>query len=228
MLKATANWLAQVDYDIATAEQMLHAGRYIYVIFMSHMALEKAWKALVTEETQQLPPRTHNLIDLAQRARVVLSQEQQDFLGKINNTSVVVRYPDDLSAMVSQYPEAIARDYLDEDEGVDSVGTPRPETTDIIARYCAQLSAMGIHVDRAILFGSHARGEPQDGSDIDVLIVSSDFETLNTRERMEQLGTAAARLWQPIEAIACTPAELVHVEPTTLLEEILQTGVQVS
>jgi hypothetical protein len=44
MLKATANWLAQVDYDI---------------------------------------------------------------------TSVVVRYPDDLSAMVSQYPEAIARDYLE-------------------------------------------------------------------------------------------------------------------
>jgi hypothetical protein len=37
MLKATANWLAQVDYDLATAEQMLHAGRYIYVIFMSHM-----------------------------------------------------------------------------------------------------------------------------------------------------------------------------------------------
>jgi HEPN domain-containing protein len=92
---------------------MLHAGRYIYVIFMSHMALEKALKALVTEETQQLPPRTHNLIDLAQRAQVALSQEQQDFLGKINNTSVVVRYPDDLSAMVSQYPEAIARDYLE-------------------------------------------------------------------------------------------------------------------
>ena len=111
MLKATANWLAQVDYDVATAEQMLHAGRYIYVIFMSHMALEKALKALLTEETQKLPPRTHNLIDLAQRAHVVLSQEQRDFLGKIN--SVVVRSPDDLSAMVSQYPEAIAHDYLE-------------------------------------------------------------------------------------------------------------------
>jgi HEPN domain-containing protein len=113
MLKATANWLAQVDYDLATAEQMLHAGRFIYVIFMSHMALEKALKALVTEETQKLPPRTHNPIDLAQRAHVVLSQGQQDFLGKLNNTSVIVRYPDDLSALVSQYPEAIARDYLE-------------------------------------------------------------------------------------------------------------------
>ena len=108
------------------------------------------------------------------------------------------------------------------------MGTPRPEITDIIARYCAQLSAMGIRVDRTILFGSHARGEAKDGSDIDVLIVSSDFASLNTRERMERLGTAAARLWQPIEAVACTPAELVYVEPATLLEEILQTGLQVS
>lgn len=74
MLKATANWLAQVDYDRATAERMLHAGRYIYLVFVSHMALEKVLKALVTEETRKLPPRTHNLIDLAQRARLILSR----------------------------------------------------------------------------------------------------------------------------------------------------------
>lgn len=105
--------------------------------------------------------------------------------------------------------------------------TPRPEITDLIARYCTQLETMGIHVDQAILFGSHARGEAKEGSDIDILIVSADFEYLNTRERLEQLGTAAARLWQPIEAMACTPDELAHVEPATFLEEIVQTGVQV-
>ena len=108
------------------------------------------------------------------------------------------------------------------------MATPRPEITDLIARYCIQLRAMGIRVERAILFGSHARGEAKDSSDINLLIVSADFTTLNTRQRLEQLGTADARLWQPIAAIACTPAELVHVEPATLPEEILQTGVQVS
>ena len=82
---------------------------------------------------------------------------------------------------------------------------------------------------RQVIGGSSARSVlVRTPPHIDVLIVSSDFEALNTRERMEQLGTAAARLWQPIEAIACTPAELVHVEPATLLEEILQTGVQVA
>jgi hypothetical protein len=46
MLKATANWLAQVDYDIATAEQMLHAGRYIYVIFMSHTGIREGLESV--------------------------------------------------------------------------------------------------------------------------------------------------------------------------------------
>lgn len=114
MLKATENWLAQVDYDLATAEHMLHAGRYIYVIFMSHLALEKTLKALVTEETRSLPPRTHNLIDLAQRSRPDLSQTQRDFIGKMNNASIATRYPDDLSQMVVQYPETVAREYLEQ------------------------------------------------------------------------------------------------------------------
>ena len=69
----------------------------------------------------------------------------------------------------------------------------------IIARYCEQLGKMGIRVERAILFGAHARGQARDGSDIDVLIVSSDFEALNARERLERLGVAAARLRQPIK-----------------------------
>src|SRR5712691_7780978 len=33
MLQATEKWLVQVDYDLATAEYMLHAGRYIDVVF---------------------------------------------------------------------------------------------------------------------------------------------------------------------------------------------------
>jgi HEPN domain-containing protein len=92
---------------------MLHAGRYIYVIFTSHLALEKILKALVTEESRQLPLRTHNLIDLAQRGRLSLAQEQREFIGKLNNASVVTRYPDDLAQITSRYPEAIAREYLE-------------------------------------------------------------------------------------------------------------------
>src|SRR5215470_16406228 len=108
------------------------------------------------------------------------------------------------------------------------MATPGCEITDVIGHYCAQLDEMGIRVERALLFGSYARGTEREGSDIDVLIVSSDFSALNARERLEHLGTAAARLWQPIEALACTPDELAHAEPATFLEEIVRTGVDVA
>ena len=81
------------------------------------------------------------------------------------------------------------------------MAAPRSEIADLIARYCTQLGEMSIRVERALLFGSYARGAEREGSDIDVLIVSSDFSVLNARERLEYLGTAAARLWQPIEAL---------------------------
>jgi HEPN domain-containing protein len=112
MLKATENWLAQVDYDLIAAENMLQTGSYIYVIFMCHLTLEKTLKALVTEETKTMPLRTHNLINLTQRAKIILSQEHQDFIGKINDASVVTRYPDGLSKLMSEYDKPIAQEYL--------------------------------------------------------------------------------------------------------------------
>ena len=63
---------------------------------MSHLALEKILKALVTEESSRLPPRTHNLIDLAQRSGLSLAQEQRDFIGKLNNANVVMCYQDEI------------------------------------------------------------------------------------------------------------------------------------
>jgi HEPN domain-containing protein len=59
---------------------------------MSHLALERMLKALLTEETQRLPPRTHNLIDLAQQGKLSLSQTQRDFIGKINNANIERRF----------------------------------------------------------------------------------------------------------------------------------------
>ena len=118
MLKATENWLSQVDYDLATAEHMLHTGRYIYVVFMSHLALEKMFKALVTEETRMLPPRTHNLVDLAQQGKLNLSQAQRDFIGKINNASIATRYPADLVQLMAQYSAPVVRDYLEQTQEI--------------------------------------------------------------------------------------------------------------
>ena len=37
----TRKWIALAEYDLVTAGHMFETGRYVYVIFMCHLALEK-------------------------------------------------------------------------------------------------------------------------------------------------------------------------------------------
>jgi HEPN domain-containing protein len=112
MLHAAREWLEQADYDLETAEHMFRTGRYLYVIFFCHLALEKALKAAVVEVTQEVPPRTHSLIRLAQGAKISLPEQYADFLGVLNDASVLTRYPANLQAALSRYTQTVAQTYL--------------------------------------------------------------------------------------------------------------------
>ena len=106
--------------------------------------------------------------------------------------------------------------------------SPGPKIAEVVARYRQQLHLMGVEVTEVILFGSHAWGTANEASDIDLLIVSPTFKPMSTRERLELLGVAAARIWEPIEALACTPEELTGAETATLLAEIARSGMRVA
>ena len=111
-------WFAQSKYDQETALAMFKAGRYIYVVFICHLALEKALKGLHIAINDQQPPKTHNLIQLVKLARPVLSEEQRAFLGFINNLSIVTRYPDDLLEATKEFNRDVAKECLKKTEGV--------------------------------------------------------------------------------------------------------------
>ena len=97
---------------------MLKTGRYVYVVFMCHIAIEKLLKAIVAEITNKTPPKTHNLLYLVKLANLFIPQELFDFIAKINNSSVVTRYPEDFKMLITSYPEEIAREYLENTEKV--------------------------------------------------------------------------------------------------------------
>jgi HEPN domain-containing protein len=112
MRKDTENFLGSAGYDLQTAEHMFETGRYIYVIFMCHMTIEKMLKAISAEVTEKTPPRTHNLIYLTKLTGVHFAEDHFEFIAKLNNTSVVTRYPEDFQKLVEAYPEDIAKAYL--------------------------------------------------------------------------------------------------------------------
>jgi len=57
-------WVDIAEYDMVTAEAMLKAGRYLYVVFMCQQSIEKMLKGLYILKKQKEPPRLHNLVRL--------------------------------------------------------------------------------------------------------------------------------------------------------------------
>jgi len=112
MRKDTKNFIKSAEYDLKTAEFMLNSERYIYVIFMCHLSLEKILKAIVAETTQKIPPKSHNLIYLLKLGNIKIPPELFDFMAKINNASIVTRYPEDFSKILEAYPKNVAEEYF--------------------------------------------------------------------------------------------------------------------
>ena len=97
-----------------------------------------------------------------------------------------------------------------------------PELAQIIYRFRRQLEKMGVHAEQVLLYGSQARGVAREGSDIDLIVISKDWENLNSRERLELLGIAAARILEPVQAQGFTPAEISQRKLMPFWEHIIQ------
>lgn len=112
MRKDAENFMLSAAYDLQTAEAMHASGRHIYVVFMCHIAIEKMLKAIAAHITQAVPPKTHNLIYLLKLGDVQLDQDMLDFIARLNNASLITRYPDNFSQLVAAYPADVAGQYL--------------------------------------------------------------------------------------------------------------------
>lgn len=90
----------------------------------------------------------------------------------------------------------------------------------IIEKFKQELRKYNINSDKIILYGSYAKGNPREDSDIDLVVISNDFKNMNLRERLEILGLAAGQVFEPIEALGYTPKEIIQ-KKETFLEAIL-------
>ncbi|MFH1943034.1 MAG: HEPN domain-containing protein [bacterium] len=106
-------WLKQAEYDLGTAEFMFTGGRYFYSVFMAHLSIEKALKGLYQKELNEIPPKTHNLITILNSVGLKPPDEMGKFLIKINQASVVTRYPEDLSLLQKNYTKPVVKEILD-------------------------------------------------------------------------------------------------------------------
>ena len=101
-------------------------------------------------------------------------------------------------------------------------------TIEVIKRYKQELRTLGIRPQRVILYGSRAKREASEHSDIDVVVISRDFALMNLRERLEILGMAAARIMEPVQALGYTPEEFEALgEGSFVGDEVKPVGIEV-
>ena len=107
MAKDFAEWINQADYDYDTAKVMRQSGRNFYAVFMCHMAVEKALKAILLRNTENVPAKTHNLFWLLSQIGVQPPPSIGEFVIKLNEANVATRYPEALSEMIKIYDGTI-------------------------------------------------------------------------------------------------------------------------
>jgi predicted nucleotidyltransferase len=83
----------------------------------------------------------------------------------------------------------------------------------------------GIRVEAVVLYGSYVHGEPHVWSDIDLAVISPDFEGVPVNERQ---STLAGLAWRDtdvrIEAIGYPSSEYHNPRRHSFLREIIRTG----
>lgn len=93
-------------------------------------------------------------------------------------------------------------------------------------RAMARKIAERFHPERVVLFGSHARGEAAENSDIDLLVVMQNLPPRGRRSAPIIL-MLAQEYDLPVDVIVCSPESLEHGKdlPGSFPQRILKEGV---
>ena len=100
-----------------------------------------------------------------------------------------------------------------------------PEIRNIVKRFVDALTARGIRIEKAVLYGSYASGKVHANSDIDIAIISHDFG----QNRLEEGKLLMQTAWRVDPRIEAVPISSESYEKNTwipLIYEIRQRGIE--
>ncbi len=87
-------WIESAQHDLETAESLFQTSKYDWCLYIAHLVLEKTLKAIYVKQKNKSAPKTHQLHTLALELNIIMTEEQLDFLRKVNEFNIEARYPD--------------------------------------------------------------------------------------------------------------------------------------
>lgn len=97
------------------------------------------------------------------------------------------------------------------------------ELKEVIADFARRLQG-GIRVEVVILYGSYVHGTPHEWSDIDLAVISPDFEGVPVWKRQEMIARLTVHRHRGISPIGYPSSEYHNPGRHSFLREIIRTG----
>lgn len=98
----------------------------------------------------------------------------------------------------------------------------------VVRQFLRAAAEAGIHAQRAVLFGSHARGTADQWSDIDLVIIAPELEPPTNRLLVNKLWELRATTDSRVEPIPCGEREWETDGTRPILEIARREGVLVA
>ena len=95
MSDTSKEWLHKAENDFNSARHELVVPNYDLVCFLCQQCIEKMMKGILIQH-KQIPPRTHNLVELEERLAPLLGEDRAispDDLALLTRGAVEFRYP---------------------------------------------------------------------------------------------------------------------------------------
>ena len=103
----------------------------------------------------------------------------------------------------------------------------KSEVIELLKKYCILLNSSGIHIEKAFLYGSYARGEASDDSDIDIMIVSHMFDSSEADSNIKA-WSMTRKIDSRIEPYTVGLKQFLTDNVSPLIQIVKQEGIELS
>ncbi|MFQ5687034.1 MAG: HEPN domain-containing protein [Candidatus Scalindua sp.] len=111
-------WIDSSDRDFTTMEHLFEKEDYHWALFIGHLVIEKLLKAYFVTNIDNQPPPIHNLLRLAEKANLELSEAQKDILVTVTTFNIQARYDDYKLAFYKTCTKEYTEKWINEIKGL--------------------------------------------------------------------------------------------------------------
>ncbi len=110
--KTVNHWIKTSDDDFETMKILFSSGKYNWALFMGHITVEKLLKAYFVKTKGKHAPPVHNLLRIAEKSDLELSEKYSDWLDSLTLFNINARYDDYKKEFLNQCTKEFTENWM--------------------------------------------------------------------------------------------------------------------